>query len=149
MIQRIQSIYLLLATAAYVCLFFLPFAGFTDNGVMYSLSVMGVTEGGAIHHGAPVLLASVIFLAAFSFSIIFLFKRRMVQSRMTAICLLLNVGLIVGMFLYSDSIAKGYNTAAHFEAGSYLVIVPLIFLVLANRSIRKDEMKVRAADRLR
>jgi len=147
MIQRIQSLYLLLATAAYVCLFFFPFAGIvTPDNKTLSLSVLGVTDNGMVFHGTALLLAGVILLTVLSFSIIFLYKKRMVQSRMTAICLLLNVALIVGMFLFSDSLAKG---TINFETGSYIVLVPLVFLVLANRAIRRDEMKVRAADRLR
>jgi hypothetical protein len=147
MIQRIQSLYLLLAAAAYVCLFFFPFAGFSDG--QKTLSVLGVTEGGMISHGAAPLLAGVILLIVLTLTIIFLYKKRMLQSRLTALCLLLNVGLIVGMFLFSDSVAKDMNVTVKFETGSYIVIIPLVFLVLANRSIRKDEMKVRAADRLR
>ena len=41
------------------------------------------------------------------------------------------------------------KTRADYSTGSYLVIAPLVFLVLANRAIRKDELRVRSADRLR
>jgi glucan phosphoethanolaminetransferase (alkaline phosphatase superfamily) len=149
MIQRIQSLYLLIAAAAYVCLFFFPFAGFVVGEKNYSLSVLGVTENGMVYQGAAPLLAGVILLIILAITIIFLYKKRMVQSRMTAICLLLNVGLIAGMFFFSDSVAGTLGAKADFETGTYIVIVPLVFLVLANRSIRKDEIKVKAADRLR
>lgn len=145
MIQRIQSLYLLLAVAAYVCLFFFPFATFTTSSKTFELSVLGITENGALNQRAVPLLAGVLLLIILTFTIIFLYKKRMLQSRLTAISILLNVALIVGMFLYSDNFTEN----ASFETGTFLVLIPLVFLVLANRSIRKDEIKVRAADRLR
>ena len=147
MIQRIQSLYLLLATAAYVCLFFLPFASFLSNGINYKLSILGVSADGGPPQGSIFLLAGVILLIILTVSIIFMYKKRMLQNRLTAISLLLNLGLIAGMFFYSDHVAK--DATVNFEVGSYIVLVPLVFLVLAIRAIRRDEMKIKAADRLR
>jgi hypothetical protein len=149
MIQRIQSLYLLLAVAAFVCLFFFPFASFTTASKSFELSILGVTENGALYQRAVPLLAGAILLVILSFSIIFFYKKRMLQSRLTAVCLLLNVALIAGMFLYSDSVSDDLKARANFDTGTYIVVIPLVFLVLANRAIRKDELKVRAADRLR
>ncbi len=149
MIQRIQSLYLLLATASYVCLFFFPFASFTNATRTLELSILGLMEGESLNQGAIPLLAAVVLLIFLTLIIIFLFKKRMVQSRLTAVALLLNVALIAGMFFYSDSISEDLKARADFEAGSYIVVIPLVFLVLANRAIRKDELRVRSADRLR
>jgi len=149
MIQRIQSLYLLLATLLYILLFFFPFAEYTTAGKTYELTVLGVMDGDAVYQRGELILAGVILLMVFPFTIIFLYKKRMLQSRLTAICLLLNVGLIAGMFFYSDSIANKLEASAHYTYSTYIVMVPLIFLWLANRAIRKDELKVRAADRLR
>jgi hypothetical protein len=146
MIQRIQSIYLALATAAYVCLFFFPFATYTASSKVYQISVIGVMENGALSQRAIPLLAGIILLIILTFTIIFLYKKRMLQSRLTAVSLLLNVGLIAGMFFYSDHVS---GKTANFDTGAYLVVVPIVFLILANRAIRKDELRVRAADRLR
>lgn len=141
---------MLIATGAFVSLFFFPFAGFRVEDRIFELSVLGVTENGLpTDNKAMFLLAGVILLIVFTFSIIFFFKKRMLQSRLTAIALLLNVALIAGMFFYSDALAEKMNTTIAFKTGTYLVLVPILFLVLANRSIRRDEMKVRAADRLR
>lgn len=149
MIQRIQSLYLLLATAAYVCLFFFPFASYITASTTYELSILGLTEAGLPLERTMLLLAGVILLIFLTFSIIFFFKKRMLQSKLTAISLLLNVLLIGGMFLYSDNFAQKLSARADYSTGAYIVVIPIIFLVLANRAIRKDELKVRAADRLR
>jgi len=149
MIQRIQSLYLLIATAAYVCLFFFPFAGFGVKGKIYTLSVLGVLEDGALYQRAVPLLAGVILLVFLTFAVIFLYKKRMVQSRLVAVVLLLNVALIAGMFFFSDSVAKDLGSSADFKAGAYIMLIPVVFLVLANRAIRKDEIRARSADRLR
>ncbi len=149
MIQRIQSIYLFLATAAYVCLFFFPFATYTTASGTVDLSILGLTENGVPVERTLPLLAGLILLIILSFSIIFLYKKRMLQSRLTAICLLLNVALIGGMFFYSDNFEGKLKVMADFSIGTYIVAVPIVLLVLANRAIRKDELRVRAADRLR
>lgn len=149
MIQRIQSIYLFLATAAYVCLFFFPFASYVTASKTYELSVLGLMENGIPLERTLPLLAGVLLLIILTFSIIFFYKKRMLQSKLTAISLLLNVGLIGGMFFYSDRFSESISARADYSTGTYIVVIPLIFLVLANKAIRKDELKVRAADRLR
>lgn len=149
MIQRIQSVYLLLATAAYVGLFFFPFATYITADRTVDLSIMGLTENGHLFERTLPLLAGLILLIILTISIIFMYKKRMLQSKFTAISLLLNVGMIAGMFFYSDHFAGNLSAQADYSTGTYIVIVPLVFLVLANRAIRKDELRVRAADRLR
>jgi hypothetical protein len=147
MIQRIQSLYLLLATAAYVCLFFFPFATFVSVDRTTELSILGLSENGFLLERTVPLLAGVLLLIILTFSIIFLYKKRMLQSKFTAISLLLNVALIAGMFFYSDHFAG--QSMVDYTTGSYLVLVPLVFLWLANRAIRSDELRVRSSDRLR
>ncbi len=149
MIQRIQSLYLLLATACYTSLFFFPFASYLQAEQKLDLSVLGLMENGLPLERTLILLAGVLLLIALTFSIIFMFKKRMLQSKLTAISLLLNIGLIGGMFFYSDHFAESLSARAEYSTGAYIAIIPLIFLVLANRAIRKDELKVRSADRLR
>ena len=51
-----------------------------------------------------------------------------------------------------DHVAQAMNTGdpkVTWMAAAYAPIVAIVFFVLAHRGIKKDEMKVRAADRIR
>ena len=96
---------------------------------------------------------------------IFLYKNRILQMRVVACAALLNIVYIFLIFFWAINGASGnggYLSALqdmHFTdqpiavdmltPGTVIPVVTLILLYLAQRAIKKDEMKVRAADRLR
>ncbi len=155
MIQRIQSLFLFLVFVSGLATFFFPIASFWGNMYVIKLSALGVEE--QFQYGAewpntillPVVLGLISFLA---FVTIFLYKRRMVQVRLIRFNLLLNIvylGLI--FFYYVPELEAITQTNADYisEPGIYLPIASVIFLILANRFIMKDEKLIRSADRLR
>ena len=99
-----------------------------------------------------VILTGVVALVS-----IFLYKNRVMQMRVVAIGFLLNVVYVFLLFFWAvDAYGKAIPPAMHdgdpqvtWLAGAYVPIVAIVFFVLAHRGIKKDEMKVRAADRLR
>lgn len=88
---------------------------------------------------------------------IFLFKNRVRQMRVVAVGFLLNVAYVFLLFFwavdaYGKTVLKamqGVDLQVSWFVGAYAPIVSLLFFVLAHRGIKKDEEKVRAADRLR
>ena len=93
---------------------------------------------------------------------IFLYRNRIVQMRVVAGGFLLNVVYLFLVFLWAtDSYARSFCSMAAsvlgdvtpvhtvYSVGAFIPIVSLVLLFLAQRAIRSDEMKVRAADRLR
>ncbi|MBR1785135.1 MAG: DUF4293 domain-containing protein [Bacteroidales bacterium] len=101
-----------------------------------------------------VLASLVIVLAVVS---IFLYGNRVRQMRVVAVGFLLNVVLVFLLFFWAvDAYGKivlrqmsASDLQVTWFVGAYAPIVSLVFLVLAHRGIKKDEAKVRAADRLR
>jgi len=69
--------------------------------------------------------------------------------RLTAFTFLFNALLIGFVFWLADRIQKEYGVITHYKVGLIFPLFALIFLVFANRAIKKDEEKVKAADRLR
>ncbi len=144
MIQRIQSIYLLLAAAAAFLLFTLPFAQ-TDNA-----TAMGIFQDNfyTIFDNIALLVffagAGVMALIA-----IFLFKNRPLQRRIALLSLFLIVaGTGTAVFLFFQN--QSENAATVREGfGLGMPVFSSIFTLLAQRAIRKDEKLVRSADRLR
>ncbi len=145
MIQRIQSLYLLLVIIAYSLLFFFPIAIYNNEAgdIINTFSLLKITS---VYSNATIpLIAAVIILILSVLVTIFLFKKRLLQIKITAIVLLAHMGFVVALFYSAGKI--GYN--AVYDAGMYIALIPLVFLVLANRAIRKDEKMVRSTDRLR
>lgn len=147
MIQRIQTLYLLLIVVCYILLFFLPLATYSTVEIENTFSLLEISS--ANKNSTLPLIIAVGILALGTFSTIFLYKKRVLQIKITAIILLAHIGLIAALFYVSDRLSKSFSTQAVYESGTYVVLIPLVFLVLANRAIRKDERMIRSADRLR
>lgn len=149
MIQRIQSIFLFLASAACFGLFGLPFAS-TDQAVAAS-ELFADSQYEITDHIALIILfalAGVLSLAA-----IFLFNNRPLQINLSRVSFIAAIiGFVLGLILFfNDGIVEsGENLPDPSDGfGTALPILAGIFLLLAIRAINKDEKLVRSSDRLR
>ena len=103
------------------------------------------------------LVALAIATAALALVSIFLYKNRVVQMRVVAVGFLLNVVYVFLAFFWAvDAFGKSIirlmgdgEMEVAWQAGAYAPIAGLVFFILAHSAIKKDEAKVRAADRLR
>lgn len=158
MIQRIQSVYLALGAIALIVLFFFPLASFLSD-VAYTkffiTHLQVLTPGVEPAVSNTLILPLAVFngiIAVVAFLSIFLFKRRLFQSRMVKLCILMSIILIALIFfVYSPLISRALSVEANYREsfGLYLVLIAIVMFVLANRGILKDEKLVRSADRLR
>lgn len=158
MIQRIQTLYLSLALIAIALLFAFPLAQFFSETGAYIFSVKGLKNmvPGDPNAFNPMvflpLILVVIGLALLNLFTIFQFKNRSLQIKLTNIGVLVGIALIMGIFfLYIPMIEKKINIVPDYSKafGIYLPLVALVFMVMANRAIKRDEKLVRSADRLR
>ncbi|MFP2996668.1 DUF4293 domain-containing protein [Spongiivirga sp. MCCC 1A20706] len=85
---------------------------------------------------------------------IFAFKKRQNQFVLNRLNMIFNVTLLGVLVYWSLSISgetsvseKGIEKLIPF--GSFLPIISIVFLVLANKAIKKDEDLVKSVDRLR
>lgn len=150
MIQRIQSVYLFLITVLAVIALCMPMGRFLQEGTLtaelYNLYLMPV-KGEAVY--APwALFALLLLVALSSFGCIFLFKKRMLQVRITIFNALLLVGYYIAYGVFAYILGKTWGGfALEWTAG--LPAIALILDYLAFRAVMKDEMIVRSLDRLR
>lgn len=155
MIQRIQTIYLLLATVAMSLTLFLPLATIWQGG--NELVVKAFFLDGEIGFKAPLPIYMGIVLAVATLLplvTIFLFKSRLTQIRLcvSEIVLLLGSATFIALYCYrlcdllSEVIAD-----INFTLGiaSLMPVVAIILVSLAIRGIAKDEALVRSLDRIR
>ncbi len=143
MIQRIQSLFLLLAAAASGGLFLpLPLARSPQP------QTAGVFEDGLLTATDDLLLSVLLASSgALALLAIFLFRNRPMQIRLTGLALLLGVGGL-GLSLY-HFLSVGKAAGAEPAPGMALPLIMVVLCLLAIRFIRRDEDLVRSMDRLR
>jgi hypothetical protein len=155
MIQRIQSIYLLLASIAIYCLFFFPlvhsvYAGNSPVTIM-ATGVYQDVNGQHTHTQFFVgITVAVAVIGLLPLIIIFLYKNRKQQVTFCYSIMLVIIGLTVWMEKSVQSIIGDAPIALHnFGIGVLLSSLGVLFLVGAIKSINRDEKLVKSADRLR
>lgn len=180
MIQRVQSLWLVLALCCIALSFMFPVASYQlmlsatqqrveaefnlvpkGNDAMFDqiLNIDPVVEYSQTASGFHTwpLVAVAALTAIVTLVCIFLFKNRVRQMRVVAVAFLLAVVYVFLLFFWAvDAYGKtvmramqGTDLQVSWMVGAYAPIVALVFFVLAHRGIKKDEAKVRAADRLR
>lgn len=142
MIQRIQTIWMLVAAIVLALLFKLPMA--KSLGGESEMVVNGSLET-PDHIGLIIVNALAIVLIIVS---ILLYKNRQAQQRINALNMFLILILpILAYFLLRTDL--GSAPLLGIVPGTFFPAVTILLLILANRSIRKDDKLVKSADRLR
>ena len=136
MIQRMQSVYLIL-----VALFaaVLPF-------VLY---LWLDAQGEEFFAKYDILVSSAFYvIAGLAILAIFLYKNRKNQFVVNRLNMILNLFLL-GFFVYRSLNLSGETLVSEKGIGMLIPVFSIVFLVLANRAIKKDEDLVKSVDRLR
>jgi hypothetical protein len=143
MIQRIQTIYLMLAAAVSGGLIFI-FSLW--NTIKQKIFVVDLFSKEVIT--LKIIPLMFISSAVLSLIAIFLFKDRKLQFVMGRIIILINLFLLV-LLIYLSLTLSGEASVSEKGIGMFLPILAILFIVLANRAIKKDEDLVKSVDRLR
>lgn len=138
-IQRIQTVFLLIAAIFTGIFCFTPFA------------INEVAESAEASHifvkDAPAYLILNIVIAALLLIVIFMYKNLRQQMRMTILSMVLICASIVtsGFIIYG-----GFENATPvIFGGILLLVVALVFALLAYRYMRRDHKLLRSMDRIR
>ncbi len=152
MIQRIQSVYLLLVTILLVVAICLPIGQYigTDGVTTHIFKPLGVMLADGTFQSTWGLFGILLLSAIIAFCTIFLFRNRMLQVRMTIFSSLLLIGYYIAFFVFMFMLKSDLD-AMNFQLGWALClpVVCIILNYLAFRAIYRDELMVKAADRLR
>ena len=143
MIQRIQTVYLFLASLISGVLIFVfdlwesigkdIFAIDLLNSESYLLKVI------------PVLF---LVSAVMAFVAIFIFNNRKLQFVVGRLTILINF-ILLGLLIYVSLNLPGEASVSEKGIGMFIPILAILLVVLANKAIKKDEDLVKSADRLR
>lgn len=162
MIQRIQTVFLFLAAVVMVAFLFLPIWGKVDfeAGELINLNAFQLVYTQENEAGEEVIISvketywisiAAILAAAVALFSIFQYKNRLRQIQLGALNALL-MGATIGLSFYYSTLGDKMMPTEYpgeYKVGFYVIIAALLFNMLANRFIRKDEKLVRSANRIR
>jgi hypothetical protein len=137
MIQRIQTVYLMLA--------------FLVMGVLpYIFPLWKMSNGNQFYFMADMVYTPIFGLSTtLSLLSILFYKKRQNQFVMNRLNIILNL-ILLGLFVYRSLKVSGETVVVSEKGiGMFLPIVAIVLLVLANKAIKKDEDLVKSVDRLR
>lgn len=156
MIQRKQSVYLLLVTVFMSFLLISPYAElvFKDGSSMIfnslSIKIHPVSGNQETYRTTLPLLLLIVMTGMLSFINIFFYNHRIWQIRICIIsCLLLFIILAIMFVYYTGARNKFPNIHHYFKMAGVFPIVGFIMNFLAYRAIHQDEMLVNSYNRLR
>lgn len=142
MIQRIQSIYLLLVAILSAGLIFVFNLWKLAEVKVFALDLF--SEESIMSKLVPVLFLASAALALYT---IFAFKDRKKQFVLSRLIILINLFLL-GVLIYLSLNLPGEVTSEK-GIGMFIPTVAILFSVMANKAIKKDEDLVKSVDRLR
>lgn len=162
MIQRIQTLFLLGISLLMLLCIFIPF--WESDGIEKTTGIAGHVQLDAvmIHFTANGLAAlenrgDTYYIAALAFLIgltalyiVFQYKNRKTQIKLSSFNYLLLSGLIASYFIAIDkakSIFEAHEIS--FAVGFYLPLVAIVLNFFALRYIKKDEELIKSVDRIR
>lgn len=149
MIQRIQTVYLLVVAILMVIMMSSNIGHFYTDDSVISMSNLAVEQAEGVSDYTPWALYAILLVTAVAaLGTVFLYKRRMLQIRICLFSMILLVAYYIVLGIFAWGVLKSYGSFTP----ALLICVPAISIILewlAIRAIGKDEMLVKAYDRLR
>jgi hypothetical protein len=164
--QRIQTIYfssslLALIAASFSSLFYREYGSKQEFVQLFAthFQYVRIVEGENNNISQPTLLLAI--LVCFSIlgtaAVIYFFKNRKIQIKISGWILIIQLLLLVSVIGYwmlslqsdVEHIRMDKLTKNHPDMGTFFLVVSLISLFLGRRNVQKDEALVRSIDRIR
>ena len=162
MIQRIQTIFLILFIASLIATYFFPVwqkIEFSEEnspeimatGFISSSYIENISEGNAEVHDYFYIPGIIMLCCGLAVYSIFSYRNRLTQIKIGTLNSFLT-SLLIFFFLYQTFYQEIYlniDDQISFLISFYLIFLAIFFNFLSNRFIRKDELLVRESERIR
>jgi len=136
MIQRIQTVYLIVSALVMGALF------------IWFPIILGEDGSVVIERSEPLIFGLIFLSIIFAIISILNFKKRQSQFVINRLNIILNF-VLLGVFVYRSLTLSGETLVSEKGIGVFIPIISIVFLVLANKAIKRDEDLVKSVDRLR
>ena len=134
MLQRIQTVSLVLSASIMGALY------------IWFPTIISEKDLILISKDEPVILGLIFGSILIAFFSIFSYKKRKSQFVINRLNIILNFFLL-GVFVYRSLTLSGETLVSEKGIGVFLPIISIVFLVMANKAIKKDEDLVKSVDR--
>ncbi len=148
MIQRKQTLFLLGVVIIAIAQFFITFQNIVIANDYLPICLIPGCNSDIINTNIYFPIAFNIIILLLSVVIIFLFKNRVLQYKLSNLLVVFNMFLL-GLFFLLSFLKEGQTGTVSFQFGAFLPILSAVFAYLAAHFIKKDEQLVRNADRIR
>lgn len=154
MIQRKQSLYLLLSLAIMAVMFFINIASICGPEHILEMRFYGILDATPNASAAEStiiwpLLVMCVMPTLLTFMAIFLYKNRPLQMKVTGIAAALQLGLAIFLNVTHFMVASDIEYKWVFSAYTLLPLIAAVFSYLAYRRISDDEALIKSLNRLR
>lgn len=136
MIQRIQTLYLIVSILLMGALF------------LWFPVILGEDGSVIVERSEPLVFGLIFISILFGIISIFSFKKRQTQFVLNRLNIISNF-VLLGVFVYRSLTLSGETLVSEKGIGVLIPIISIVFLVLANKAIKRDEDLVKSVDRLR
>jgi len=136
MLQRIQTVYLLISILIMGALY------------LWFPIIKDEADQLVINQNEPLVMGLIFGSIALTLFSILNFKKRKLQFVLNRLSIILNF-VLLGVFVYRSLTLSGETLVSEKGIGVLLPIISIVFLVLANKAIKRDEDLVKSVDRLR
>ena len=147
-IQRIQTVYLLIAIILMVVFAFFPALSFElgEKTVLYGALESG--RAGAMHID-PLLLTLVILISLLALMDIFLYKNIQRQMTVCFVDIIIGIAMLVAICIQAFYVGNRDGWIVSWQWYLILPVLSIIFLMMAHKAMSRDKKKLLDADRLR
>ncbi len=147
-IQRIQSVYLLIAVILMIVFAFFPALTFELGGREF---VYGALEAGkvGVTHIDPLMLMLVVLISLLAFIDIFLYKNLQRQMTVCFVDIIIGLAMLVAICIQAFVVNGKDGVTLQWQWYLALPVLSIIFLMLAHKAMSRDKKMLRDADRLR
>jgi len=136
MLQRIQTIYLIVSGLIMGALY------------MWYPTIKSMEGLVVIERDEPLILALIFGTIVLIIVSIISFKKRKLQFVLNRLSIISNF-VLLGVFVYRSLSLSGETLVSEKGIGVLFPVISIVFLVLANKAILRDEDLVKSVDRLR
>lgn len=151
MLQRKQSVYLLVSVILSAVCMFLPIGRFVSEKMgadseLYNIAIKGMD--GSMDYVVCILFVLLLIHVVSSLLNIFLYKNRKMQSKVCRFNVILLLAWYAA-YAYFALTGGGEGTEFSFGVPAVMPFISLIGELLADKGIRSDEELIRSMDRIR
>ena len=147
-IQRIQSVYLLIAVILMAVFAFFPALTFELGGREF---VYGALEAGkvGVTHIDPLMLTLVILICFLALIDIFLYKNLQRQMTVCFVDIIIGLAMLIAICIEAFIVSGKDGLTLRWQWYLILPVLSIIFLMLAHKAMSRDKKMLRDSDRLR